>query len=154
MTQLERLTKPFPPSAVAKNPTGYGSYVKHSIVNEKLLAVLGGFEFTLVEVIRGADKKCDGPVVVGVVARLAADVDGRRVVVDEAGDCELPSNWPHDGARLKDAMSDAFKRCAMRFGVGLHLWSGDQFTLHKQLVERENPAKTIREDLSKRADLA
>jgi hypothetical protein len=60
-------------------------------------------------------------------------VDGIPVRVEEVGDCEQPHNWPHDGARLKDAMSDSLKRCAMRLGVTLHLWSGDEFSLYDQL---------------------
>ena len=30
-------------------------------------------------------------------------------------------------------MSDALKRCAMRLGVTLHLWSGAEFSLYDQL---------------------
>lgn len=150
MTQLERLAKPFPQRLIHSNPSGGGSYVKHSVVTEKLLAVVGPFDFELVEVIRGdvegtepnpagtsARAKRGTPAltgsIVGAVCRLSADVDGRRVRVEEVGDCESPHNWPHDGARLKDAMSDALKRCAMRLGVTLHLWSGAEFSLYEQL---------------------
>ena len=48
-----------------------------------------------------------------------------------------PTNWRTDGARLKDAVSDAIKRCAMAIGVGLHLWSQfegkSEYFLDKQL---------------------
>jgi len=153
-SQLERLARPFPARLIHSNPSGGGSYVKHSVVTEKLLAVVGPFDFELVEVIRGdvegtpanstgtsARAKRGTPAlvgcVVGAVCRLSVDVDGRRTRVEEVGDCESPHNWPHDGARLKDAMSDALKRCAMRLGVTLHLWSGDEFTLYKQLGEQK-----------------
>ena len=57
--------------------------------------------------------------------------------VVEAGDVEKPDNWKTNGARMKDAMSDAIKRCAMALGVGLHLWSQmkgkDEYFLDKQL---------------------
>ena len=46
---------------------------------------------------------------------------------------------------MKDAMSDAIKRCAMALGVGLHLWSqmGDQdeYFLDKQLAKNTNGDK-------------
>ncbi|MCP5157735.1 MAG: hypothetical protein H6983_26420 [Ectothiorhodospiraceae bacterium] len=75
--------------------------------------------------------------VVGVVLRMAATVDGRLVTVEEAGDCEQPHNWPHDGARMKDAMSDAHKLVrAMRLGVGLHLWSQDDFYIAEKLARQ------------------
>ena len=129
--QLAALAKPFPSSLIQKNPTGFGSYVKHSVVVEKLLAVVGPFDFKIIREIRDADSGH----ICGVVGELSAEVDGRRVTVQDAGDCERPENWPHDGARLKDACSDALKRCAMRgLGVGLHLWSGDQYRLDRALA--------------------
>lgn len=132
-TQLEALAKPFPASLIQNNPTGFGSYVKHSVVVEKLLATVGPFDFRIVREIRDADTGH----ICGVIAELSAEVDGRTVTVQEAGDCERPENWPHDGARLKDACSDALKRCAMRgLGVGLHLWSGDQYRLNRALSSK------------------
>ena len=53
--QLAQLAKPFPQSLIQKNPTGFGSYVKHSVVVEKLLAVVGPFDFRIVREIRDAD---------------------------------------------------------------------------------------------------
>lgn len=143
-SQLARLARPFPDKYVHGNPSGGGSYVTHSVVNEKLLAVLGPFGWELVRIVRGrvepiGKRKERGEpaledAVVGAVCRLSAVVDGDAVCVEEVGDCEQPHNWPHDGARLKDAMSDALKRCAMRLGVGLHLWSQGEFSLYQQLV--------------------
>ena len=152
--QLERLARPFPDRLVHRNPSGGGSFVRHSVVTEKLLAVVGPFDFALVQIVRGqVDGKAPNPAsksargkagmpmladaIVGAVCRFTVEVDGRRTSVEEVGDCEDPHNWPHDGARLKDAMSDALKRCAMRLGVTLHLWSGDEFTLYKQLGEQK-----------------
>src|SRR5689334_18349708 len=116
-SQLARLARPFPARFVHSNPSGGGSYVTHSVVNEKLLAVLGGFDFELVEVVRGdvagiaanpegkseRAKRGAAPLtscVVGAVCKMSASVDGVRIHVDEVGDCEQPHNWPHDGARL------------------------------------------------------
>ena len=68
---------------------------------------------------------------------LTVEIDGQLVTVEEAGDVEQPFNWNTDGARLKDAISDAVKRCAMAFGVGLHLWAQfegkSEYFLDKQL---------------------
>ena len=64
-------------------------------------------------------------------------IRNKEISVVEAGDVENPTNWKTNGARMKDAMSDAIKRCAMALGVGLHLWSQidgqDEYFLDKQL---------------------
>ena len=76
-------------------------------------------------------------VITGVVLALTVEIDGQLVTVEEAGDVEQPFNWFTDGARMKDAISDAVKRCAMAFGVGLHLWAQfegkSEYFLDKQL---------------------
>jgi hypothetical protein len=141
--QLALLSRPFKSWLIHSNPSGGGDYVTHAVVVQKLLSVVGPFDFELVPDSprrRGRDRaepvgevrprKVRGAglahVIVGAVCRLRCKIDGRQVQVEEVGDCEQPHNWPHDGARMKDAMSDAFKRCAMRLGVGLHLWCKDQ----------------------------
>ena len=131
-TQLAALAKPFPASLIQKNPTGFGSYVKHSVVVEKLLAVVGPFDVRIVREIRDADSGH----ICGVIGELTLEVDGRQVTLQDAGDCERPENWPHDGARLKDACSDSLKRCAARIGVATHLWSGDQYRLDRALAAK------------------
>ena len=70
--------------------------------------------------------------------RLTAEIDGMVIRIEEVGDCESPSNWPHDGARLKDAMSDALKRCCARIGLGTHLYakSDDEYVLYRKLKEQ------------------
>jgi len=37
---------------------------------------------------------------------------------------------------MKDAASDALKRCAMRAGLGLHLWSQKKYILHNTLESK------------------
>jgi hypothetical protein len=66
---------------------------------------------------------------------MTVTISGEKVVVEEVGDCEQPHNWDSDGQRLKDAFSDAYKRCAMRLGCGLHLWSQDEYFLHDELTK-------------------
>ena len=68
-------------------------------------------------------------VVQGCILRVTYEIDGERVVIEEAGDVERPS--ANNGANAKNAVSDAVKRCAMRVGVGLHLWSQDNYVLDK-----------------------
>ncbi len=141
MSQLRDLAKPFPQRFVHDNPSGYGSYVAHSVYVQRLLMHLGGYDFETVEIIRGqVNGKPDlGTVVVGVVMRLTVKIDGRRVVIEEIGDCEMPGNWDTDGKRLKDAYSDALKRCCARIGLGLSLYAknADEYVLSAVLRERE-----------------
>lgn len=151
MRQVTMLAFPFPDRVIKKNPSGGGEYVAHPIVEQRIITVLGRPPSTsLVKEIRGfvaakppnpngnsAKAKAGSPAledaVVGVVLRMEATVDGELWFAEEAGDCEQPHNWDTDGARLKDAMSDAYKRCAMRLGVALHLWAREHFDLFDRL---------------------
>jgi hypothetical protein len=137
--QLARLAQPFPSRLIREKPGSHASsYVNHAVVTQKLLAVLDSYSFEVVEVIRNDHTKAGPNVVQAVLCRMTAVVDGHLYEITEVGDCEQPGNWNTDGARLKDAMSDAFKRCAMRLGVGLHLWSQkDGFFLHDQLTKED-----------------
>ena len=154
MRDLTKLLHPFPPKVIKNNPSGGGIYVAHPVVEQRLLDVLGPVTTELVEMVRGNVKgKAPNPngksdrartgtpdltnAVVGCVLRMTATVDGRTVTVEEVGDCEEPNNWPHDGARAKDAFSDAYKRCAMRLGVGLHLWAQDAFYLSEKMLRQD-----------------
>lgn len=153
--QLLDLSRPFPHRMIRENPSGGGSYVPHHLYAQRLLLHLGAYDFTLVEIIRGqvaeikpnpngtSKRAKEGRpalenAVVGVVCRLSVEVDGRTIVIEDVGDCEDPHNWPHDGARLKDAMSDALKRCCARLGLGTHLYAKepDEYVLFDQLRER------------------
>lgn len=155
MSDLRKLAQPFDPKYVHSNPSGGGSYVKHHVIVQRLLMVVGPYDFQLVEVIRGdvpeippnpqgnSKRAKDGApaltdAVVGAVCRLTVQIDGMRSIVEDVGDCEQPHNWPHDGARLKDAMSDAIKRCAARLGLGLHLWSQEEYFLATALAQLED----------------
>ena len=140
--QLIALAQPFPPKLIKKPAPGkHGDYVKHSTINERLLHELGGFSFEVVEVIRGLAPEMKTEkntyaardnAVVGVLGRLTVTVDGVERIITEVGSEDNPA-MSHDGDNLKNAASDALKRCAMRLGVGLHLWSGDAYYLDTQL---------------------
>lgn len=138
---LTDLARPFPQRFVKDNPSGYGSYVQHGHYKQRLLFYVGPYDFELVEILRGTVKGKEdlGVVVVGVVMRLTVTIDGHRTVIEEVGDVEMPSNWNTDGARLKDAISDALKRCCPHVGLGLALYNqGDgEFFLFDALRQRE-----------------
>lgn len=152
MSQLRELATPFPASLVKAPPQGkFGSYVAHSTVNERALSIIGPFSFEVVEIVRGPTAevvtnkgKSNEKVypareaVVGCLARLTATIDGERVSVVEVGDVEGAAAQD-DGANLKEASSDAFKRCWMRLGLGLHLWSGGDYYLDRQLDKQTAP---------------
>jgi hypothetical protein len=148
-SQLDRLAEPFPSSLIKQAPAGkYGTYVKHSAVTERLLSIVGAFSYEIVQVIHGYAPPVIGKgekytantprwpgrehALVGCVGKLTVWVDGREVSVEEAGDVDDPA-MENDGRNLKDASSDAIKRCAMRLGLGLHLWSQDDYFLDRQL---------------------
>jgi hypothetical protein len=145
---LLELARPFPTDFVERKDGS--DYVAHHVVNQRLLSIVGPFDFELVQVIRGdvaavppdssarsRRAKAGTPalqnVVVGGIWRITCVIDGRQVRVEEVGDVGDLHNWPHDGARLKDAASDALKRCAMRLGLGLHLWAQEHYFLYGQL---------------------
>ena len=149
LRDLVELARPFPAGFIERKDGK--DYVPHHVVTQRLLSVVGPFDFELVEILRGdvpaipPDPHGRSPraragapalrnVVVGGVWRLTCEIDGRRVRIEEIGDVGEPHNWPHDGARLKDAASDALKRCAMRLGLGLHLWAQEQYFLDRQLA--------------------
>jgi hypothetical protein len=148
MHDLTQLARPFPPGFIERKDGT--DYVAHHVVTQRLLSVVGPFDFELVEIIRGdvaevapipngkSRRARSGTpalhnIAVGGVWRLTCEVDGRRVRIEEVGDVGDVHNWPHDGARLKDAASDALKRCAMRLGLGLHLWAQEHYFLDRQL---------------------
>jgi hypothetical protein len=158
MHDLTQLARRFPEGFIERKD-GI-DYVAHHVVTQRLLSIVGPFDFELVEIIRG-DVAAAAPipngrsrraragtpalhnVVVGGVWRLTCEIDGRRVRIEEIGDVGDVHNWPHDGARLKDAASDALKRCAMRLGLGLHLWAQEHYFLDRQLrAILEQPGST------------
>ena len=150
MSQLRELAEPFRGHLVKPPPAGkHGSYVSHSTVNERALSVVGPFSFDVVEVVRGwtdevvlnrgkaNERKYPArEAVIGCLAKLSVEIDGVFITITEAGDVEGAAAQS-DGANLKEASSDAFKRCWMRTGLGLHLWSQEDYFLPKQLDKDE-----------------
>ena len=137
---LQELAKPFPQKYIHNNPTGFGEYIQHSVIRQRLLSVLGPYEQRVIQVFKEEMTDKQGKtktVTTGVVLEMTFNIGGRDVSVQEVGDVEQPFNWKTEGARMKDAVSDAVKRCAMAIGVGLHLWSQfegkSEYFLDKQL---------------------
>ncbi len=130
--QLAVLAKPFLPHQIHDAPGGYGTFVAHYVVTQKLLAVVGPHDFDLVQTIIDPNGELSG-----VVCKMTLTIDGETHSITEAGDVETSNpQLKTNGARLKNAMSDAYKRCAMRFGVALHLWCGtkDNYFLYDYLL--------------------
>jgi hypothetical protein len=92
---LAALAAPFPPEQIRQK--GRFSYIGHALVTERLNAVCGAGWETVIEQVHVVEGHC-----VGVTMRM-------NIVFPELGP-------------VKNAQSDAFKRCAMRFGVCLYLW--------------------------------
>ena len=136
-SNLYQLARKFPESMIEKKPGKFeAAYLSHGVITSRLLEVLGPFDWSIAKVITNADG-----IAVGCIGRLEVEVDGRAVVVEEVGDIEHVG--PNSASNLKNASSDALKRAAMRLGLGLHLWVGDQhYYLDKSLEKRLRDAES------------
>lgn len=113
----------------------------HTVITQLLLLHVGPYSFEVVRELYSIPKKGDEPVLNGIVGRLTCTVDGKEVRIEEAGGVENPGNQDGDGERLKLACSDAIKRCAMRLGLGLHIWAQGHYFLDRYLAKREEDAE-------------
>jgi hypothetical protein len=139
MEELYELSRPFPAALIKQKPGKFAAdYVDHATINQRLLEVVGPFSWHLDAPIANPDGT-----VVGCQASLHLMIDGQPVTITEVGDVERPSG--NAASDLKSAMSDAFKRCAMRVGVGLHLWAGDGYFLDRALKKRLDEGYTLSE---------
>ncbi|HEY7823472.1 MAG TPA: Rad52/Rad22 family DNA repair protein [Acidimicrobiia bacterium] len=131
MRQLYELARPFPEQLISKKPGGkfQADYVNHAVVTARLLEIVGPYQWEIARVITNADG-----VAVGCIGRLTVTVDGTVSTIEEVGDVERVGD--NSASNLKSASSDAFKRAAMRLGLGLHLWAGDGYFLDRALSKR------------------
>jgi len=131
-TQLQSLAKRIPKSYIKTKPGGFAAdYCSHADVQQMLIAKLGvppSQEVT--QIIRSSEGQAQG-----VVLRMVFNIDGQTVVIDEVGECERPGQ--NEGLNVKNAVSDAVKRCAMRIGLGLELWCQETYVLDKALATKE-----------------
>ena len=132
MNQLYELSRQFPEEWIKPAPKGkFGNYIPHSVITQRLLEVCGPFNWEVVQLIR---QENSGKVV-GCFGKLTTQIDGKSVTITSIGDVEHDQG--SDGMNAKHAESDAFKRCAMKVGLGLHLWAGEEYYLDKKLSEAE-----------------
>ena len=149
MSQKAELARKFPDSLIKPAPQGkFGDYIPHHTINQRLLEVLDYVHFEIKSTIRGYApaylKRNSGEIIrperhdaiVGCIAIMRTTIDDEPYVIEEIGTEENPQ-MHNDAENLKNAASDAYKRCAMRLGVGLHLWAQDSYYLDKALAKQE-----------------
>lgn len=130
-TVLRDLVKRIPQAYVKTKPGGFqADYVSHADIQQILLAKIGPCTQEVKELIYNAEHQLQG-----CILRMTYEIDGQTVVIEEAGDVERPG--ANNGANAKNAVSDAVKRCAMRVGVGLHLWSQENYVLDRMAQDGE-----------------
>jgi len=142
--QLRKLATPIPERFLTKSGKGMTA-VDHTVVTQLLHLHIPGWSFEIVEVLRTVMPEKQGKnttwpggaMVTGCVGRLSAMVDGELVHVDEAGGVENAQMHDGDGERLKHATSDSLKRCAMRLGLGLHVWAQGSYFLDRSLDKQD-----------------
>jgi hypothetical protein len=116
------LRKPFPPESVGKLPKGGAmlDYVGHAAVTDRLLTVDPEWSWE--------------PLALDEVGLPALDRSGNlwiRLTI-----CGVTRLGVGDGKNAKEAIGDAIRNAAMRFGVALDLWAKEN------LVEFEQAART------------
>jgi hypothetical protein len=127
------LARPFPKNYVHDDGKG-NAYVPHHVVTQRLIHIFG--VPPKVEILREIyDEDAGKRVLTGVVMRLT--VPGFEPI-EEVGEADNPQAKTN-GAKAKSAASDAIKRCAMRLGLGLHLWAQEDYFLFEKL-ELPEPA--------------
>lgn len=141
--QLRKLARRIPTKYIGTNGQKRDA-MDHTVVTQMLLWIVGPYSFEIVKTLHGeiSGKHQAANGVVGVVGRLICEIDGKSVSIDEAGGVENAGNIDGDGERLKHATSDALKRCAMRLGLGLHIWAQNNYFLDEQLKKGAGGAAT------------
>ena len=156
---LKKLTKDFPKSVVKKAPQGkFGDYVPHHIYTQRLVDVIPGKYNFKYEPLRDKDGALVG-------AKCILEIDGLGTM-EEVGDVDsnaLKRNITESEV-LKLAVSDGIKRCCMRFGIGLELWTGGVTeeehysapqpiqktgTVKDQIIEKEDELAKAKQDFAK-----
>ena len=131
---LTELLVPFPKDYIKQKPGKGGDYVIHGVVRQRLLDVVGFYDWSIDREIYDQDSK-----LTGCIGTLTIYVGDEAISVQGAGDVEHDQGT--NGANLKHAESDAFKRAAMNLGLGLHLWCGDEYFLYNKTVNESQKAE-------------
>src|SRR6056300_173201 len=159
---LKKITKDFPKSVVKKAPQGkFGDYVPHHIYTQRLVDVIPGKYNFKYEPLRDKDGALVG-------AKCILEIDGLGTM-EEVGDVDsnaLKRNIT-ESEILKLAVSDGIKRCCMRFGIGLELWTGGVTeeehyavqqpiqktgTVKDQVIEKEDTLAKAKKDFAKEVE--
>ena len=134
-TQIQ-ISKPWNKTFVKKVNKGFGDidYVEHTQVTQKLIALIPDLDITTSDIVYDKIEDVNGvsrSFVTGIKVTLTGTVDGKLITREDYGMCDKPffhdnPNKVHNnGQRAKECVSDAIKRCAMRFGVGIELYDTD-----------------------------
>ena len=134
-SQLYQLSRRFPDKYVGKKGTRGDKFINHAIIKQRLLEVCGGYDFKVVREI------FDGETLTGCVGELTVVIDNNIISVQEYGALELPQE--NNGANAKHCASDAFKRCAMHIGLGLHVWIDEQYFLESKLAKATKTSNEV-----------
>mgnify|MGYP003136301734 FL=1 len=136
MSMLQDLAKRIPEAYIRQKPGSSfkAEYVSHGDITQILLKKHGPFSQRVIEVIRNADGE-----VHGCILECTFVIDGKEVVIQEAGECERPGQ--NQGLNLKNSVSDGLKRCAMRISVALELWCQGSYVLDRALEDKEGDSE-------------
>jgi hypothetical protein len=116
--QVKQCLVPFPPEVIKQKGGSFAAdYVDHGHVTERLLQI--DPEWTW-EPCATDENGVPILVVLGQMTYLWGRMTVCGVTRIDVGSVETKKNEV-----LKEAVSDCIKRCAMRFGVALHLWMGE-----------------------------
>lgn len=147
-TLIDALSNRFPENLVQWKP-GNGrrpdlAYVSHALVTERLNHLAPGWSMVVKEVhtfTANNTLHCAG-------VTVSMTIDG--ITREEMGG---PQRMEDFASECKNAMSDAVKRCAMRFGVALYLWDKlvDSQSDDDVNPEREAPEPQVQQQRAQQA---
>ncbi len=130
MIQLQDLSKRLPEKWVKEKGTGFAAkYCSHGDIQQALLAKVGPSSQRIIKEIYNSE----GNVLEGVILEMVFYIDLEPVVIQEIGESERDTG--NNALNLKNSVSDGIKRCAMRVGLGLELWS-ENYALPEALAQR------------------
>ena len=130
MIQLMDLAKRLPEKWIQEKGTGFSAkYCSHGDIQQALLAKVGPTSQRVIKIIHAQE----GNIIQGVILEMQFIIDLEPVVIQEIGETERDTG--NNALNLKNSVSDAVKRCAMRVGLGLELWT-ENFALDKALQKR------------------
>ena len=137
----KKLIKNFPADIVKPAPKGkFGKYVPHHLYTQRLVDVIpGGYDFSY-DIIRDKDNAIVG-------ARCTLYLKDADQTIVEVGDVDVNAIARNitESEILKLAVSDGIKRCCMRIGLGLELWTGDVTEEEHYSEGSSTPVKKLQE---------